>query len=254
MTRIALFCSALLLLAACTSVKQSGTTAKSTPVSLIGSELAKRSQAFFAFTASGSLISSADGQTQRGNFEMSMYKTDSLLISLYAPFGNILIGKLQATPDFFLFYNVFNNEVYEGVPHSDNMKRIVRIPLSHLEMARLMRGETPDGFDGFRPFDDDQGREVYVRKRESIVERVLYSREHRAITQYARKAGDGTTLVAVNYSDFQLSDGLPIAKKMDLRFPSANVAVTLECSDVQVNRQAASYVFSVPAGIKRNRY
>ncbi len=216
--------------------------------------LGQRSENITSLEFAGAIISKRGTSSQRGNFELAMYQTDSLLLSIYMPFGNVLVGALSASPSEFLYYDAFRSRAIEGVPSAENLERILFMPLSQEDVARLVRGEIPGGIAEFREYRDDKGLESLVRKREGYVERVLYSESEQAITQYARKNDSGETLVTVNYGEFKPVEGVPIASVVNMEFPAADMELTLRCDEILLNQPASSYNFDLPDGIQRSRY
>ncbi len=246
-----LICFALLITSCATTRTHQGTTQLQPDE--IAELLQKRSDELVSLHADGSLSSSAHGSTDQAQFIYDLYRTDSLLLTLYGPFG-ILVGKLQANPEGFSFFDALNNEIYEGASSRENFERILRIPLSQREMAALLRGEPLHPVADFELVEPSATFPIFVLRRDGIAERMIFSHADSAMTEYARKNAAGETILLVRYSEFETINNIHLAHKVTFQFPKAEISVNLQSSSVSVNAPDRKYSFMLPKGIKRNRF
>lgn len=253
-----LICVALIV-SACASTR---TSEQVVPASreYIEEQLQRRSNELVSLHADGSLWSAAGGTSNQVQFSYDLYRTDSLLMTLYGPFG-ILVGKLQADPSSFSFFDALNNEIYEGQASRKNFERILNIPLSQREMALLLRGEPLQPLAEFElaeaPTDSlniNSTTVVLIRRRDGIAERLIFSLTEGAIVEYARKNASSETIMLVRYSNFETVETLRLAQKVTFQFPKAEISVNLQSSSVSANVPGKKYSFVLPRGVKRNRY
>lgn len=249
--RKVLWIGCLLLMTACAG-SRSTQTDSFTPDDIVAM-VQHRSTELISLHADGALYTSVQGSKEQAQFSYSLYKTDSLLLTIYGPFG-IVVGKLQATPDNFYYYDALNNESYEGEPTQENFERIVRIPLSQREMALLLRGEPPHNFADYNLVEPSATLPVYNRVENGHTERLVFSRADRALIEYSRKDSKGTTLALVRYSNFTSESGFQLAQKVTFQFPQAQISVNLQCRSIEPNVENRHYSFSIPRDVKRNRY
>lgn len=249
--RKVLWMGCLLLLTACAGTRPTQTDSF-TPDDIV-EMVQHHNSSLTSLHADGALYTSVQGSKDQAQFSYSLYKTDSLLLTIYGPFG-IVVGKLQATPDNFYYFDALNNESYEGEPTRENFERILRIPLSQREMALLLRGEPPHDFADYRIAEPSATLPVFTRTENGQTERLVFSHADRALIEYSRKDNKGAILAMVRYSDFTGESGLQLAQKVTFQFPQAQISVNLQCRSIEPNVENRHYSFSIPRDVKRNRY
>lgn len=75
-------------------------------------------------------------------FDAIVSGRDSLRVGLTGPFG-ITVGALASTPTEFVFFNVQEGEVVEGVPSRQTFREQVQLDLDYSEIVAMFRGEIP---------------------------------------------------------------------------------------------------------------
>ncbi len=246
-----LVCLALLATACATTRTQQDALPRS--ATGIAELLQKRSEELVSLHADGSIASTARGSTDQAQFAYDLYRTDSLLLTLYGPFG-ILVGKLQASPDGFSFFDALTNEIYEGLSSRENFEKILNIPLSQREMALLLRGESLHPLAEFEMVEPSSTFPVFLLRHNGMAERLIFSQADGAIVEYARKNAAGETILLVRYSNFETVGTMNLAHNVTFQFPKAEISVNLQSSSVSANAPDRKYSFVLPKGIKRNRF
>lgn len=238
-----------IFLFSCASVKQTAGNQSEFPLEKMAFE---RSNSIVSLKGDGSIAVSLGSEHQTAQFRLALFKTDSLMMTIYGPFG-VALGKLQSTSDLLQFYDAFNQQIYEGAPSQDNFQRVVRIPLSYNTISHLLRGEIPGGLAKFELISTNENQ-TFGRETDSTLERVIYSPEKKAILDYSKKMKAGATIISTQYSDFITSNGVSIAKKIVTHFPGQDGSIILEFHTVETNISGERYSFNLPNGVKRSRF
>lgn len=215
--------------------------------------LEKRSSALNALRAEGNLAVEVDGKKQQAQFVGSLYKRDSLLLTVTGPF-NIAVAKVGSTPDFMNYYDALANTVYQGIPSPKNFQTRLGVPLSHNDIACFLRGEAPGGFTGFtaEPATSDS-EDVFVRVRDTVTERVTYSHRVENITSFKRTNKNGEILVHTRFSNFTTSDNISIPQDAFVLFPAIKATFSVQCRNVEANLKDQKYSFLPPLEAKRRK-
>lgn len=241
------------LVATACSTTRTTTSTQPFTTDAIAEMLQQRNSGLISLQADGTLYTSVRGTSNQASFSYSLYKTDSLLLTIYGPFG-IVVGKLQANPNAFYYFDAMSNEGYEGEPTRENFERVLRIPLAHKEMALLLRGEPPHDFSEYHPVERATSLPTFVRKSETMSERLVFSPTDRALVEYAQHDNNGKLIAVVRYADFSHTSNFSLAQKVTFQFPQAQISVNLQSRTVEPNAESRQYSFSIPRGVKRNRY
>lgn len=215
--------------------------------------LEKRSNSLNALRAEGNLSVEVDGKKQQAQFVGSLYKRDSLLLTVTGPF-NIAVAKVGSTPDFMNYYDALSNTVYQGAPSPKNFQTRLGVPLSHNDIACFLRGEAPGGFAGFtaEPATSDS-EDVFVRMRDTVTERVVYSHRAENIISFKRTNKNGEILIHTRFSNFVTSDNISVPQDAFVLFPSIKATFSVQCRNVEVNLKDQKYSFLPPLEAKRRK-
>ncbi len=207
-----------------------------------------------SISITGNLASSYHSQNFNGSCKLIIIGEDSLSLTLMGPFG-ILVGKLYANKNYFIYYDIFNNEVLEGKPTAKNLKSAAMIPLSFDDMVHLLRCEAPLEPERYEKEKNPEGVEGVLFKNFSnkdYVEYLLYSSPKDMITQYQRKLRDGKLILNLLYKDYDDIDGFELAKNLIFNFPEIDGSLTFEVNSIEVNKiENKTLRFQIPEGIKK---
>lgn len=219
------------------------------PEPLVG----KRNNALIALKAEGSLTVDVDGRVQKGQFVGTLYKRDSLMLTVLGPF-NIVAFKIASTPDYMNFYDVLGGTLYQGTPNQKNFQARLGVPLSHSDIASFLRGDIPDGFTGFKAQAvENDSEQVYLRQRDTVTERVIYSFAEEAFINYKRIGAKGNTIINARYSNFTTSDNIRLPLDALIVFPPINATFSVQCRTVEANPKDQKYTFTPPMEARRKR-
>ncbi len=215
--------------------------------------LDKRTNALVALKAEGSLTVDVDGRVQKGQFVGTLYKRDSLMLTVLGPF-NIVAFKIASTPEYMNFYDVLGGTLYQGAPSQKNFQARLGVPLSHGDIASFLRGEIPGGFTGFKPQPvENDSEQVYTRQRDTVTERVIYSFPNEAFINYKRIGAKGSTIINARYSNFTTSDNIRLPQDALVVFPQINATFSVQCRTIEANPKDQKYTFTPPMEARRKR-
>lgn len=185
-------------------------------------------------------------------FSLEAAGIDSMLLTLSGPFG-ITVGKLYCEKDYFMFYNVLENSLYEGTPTSSNLSEMVNLPLSYSDLVLLLRCEVPGNPDYFR-IDENYGKDGFVLlQNKSMKDYYEYVQldEEKLIRQYQRKTSNGSIVLNVLYKKYEKFDKANVAERMEFEFPSVNGRISIQNTSIKVNNETGPLKFSVPGSVSR---
>ncbi len=216
--------------------------------------LEKRSTALISLRADGNITVDVDGRVQKGQFTGTLYKKDSLMLTVFGPF-NIVAYKIASTADFMNFYDVLSGTLYQGAPTQKNFQTRLGVPLSHGDIACFLRGEVPGGFVGFKaqPVENDS-EQVYLRQRDSVTERVIYSFAEEGFINYKRMMQkSGNTIINVRYGNYAVSNDVRLPHEAIVVFPQINATFTVQARTVEANPKDQKYSFTPPMEVRRKK-
>ena len=236
-----------ILLISCSTVKQKVDT------DVVNIIFPERNTNFKDLSIKSSISAAMKDQSMMASANMMIAQMDSISMNLFGPFG-IPFGKLYATKDYVLFYNIMTNQVLEGKPTAENMRTAVFLPLTYEDFIRLIRCETPGEPKDFifeKNLNDD---EMLFKnsKNPKYFEYAVLSKSKKVITQYQRKDSDGTLILHVFYIEYIKNSGIDFSQKQVYKFPELDVNLTLEITDLKINPVFEKpFSFSIPANIDR---
>ncbi len=257
MNKIVCVLCIVLFSAACSSVKQTG----STPPPASGEAEKVQKERFQSansrignLTARGKVTLKQKESNLPGGFKAYIAGTDSISLSLTGPM-QIAVGKLYARKDYFLYYDVFNTAAYEGVPSAGNLKAAFNIELDFDDMVRMFRCQPP-GYDSLYEFVEKRNDGVLYKyiKASEYVEFVLVNNKG-TIIQYQRKLPNGTMVMTAHYSDYETVGAYSLAKKIVLSFPIREVAVTFDIDNYSIDEKYEQpFGITLPSDTKKRTF
>ncbi|MCS6809043.1 MAG: DUF4292 domain-containing protein, partial [Bacteroidota bacterium] len=157
--------------------------------------------------------------------------------------------------EFMNYYDALSNTVYQGVPSPKNFQTRLGVPLSHDDIVSLLRGESPGGFTGFLVESmSGDSEDTFMRMRDTVVERVVYSYRHDNIVTFSRTHRlSGATLIQARFANFAVHDNISVPYSAFVMFPSINATFSVQCQTVEVNPKNQKYSFFPPQEAKRRK-
>jgi hypothetical protein len=242
---LAYIISCLLFLSACVTTKKVKEIAEIRSLPIYNNGLNN-------ITIKGSFSYSFKGQSQSTDCKLLLAKTDSLSLTIYGPFG-MTLARLFAKPDYFLFYNAYNNEAIEGAPSKENLQKIAYLPLNYSDFIQLIRYEiigNPSDFEIQPNFKDDKSVLFQSNKNSDYVEYYLVSKEDALIKQYQRKLRNGTLILNVFYRDVEENDSFHFPESIEFNFPTLDMGLKIDCKDLDFNENYDKpFLVNLPSNI-----
>ena len=216
-----------------------------------------RNEALKTIISKGEISTSfANGMSAGYTFKIAA--TDSISASFRLMLGGVMLGKLYSRPDYFKFYNVMENILFEGIPKADNLSRAIIIPISYEKFIRFLRCESPSPGENYKKVDRElkEGGILYRNDiKDGFVEYIVLNPENKTIQQYQLKNKDGETILNVKYEDYENVEGFYLANIIKFHFPEQNGNATIKVSDYKVNGSFTKpFDFTIPEGIKRFKF
>ncbi len=204
---------------------------------------------------SGVLNSTLPGAAQSAEFKIQLTNRDSGAVFIYGPF-KMLLARLYATPDYFLFYNALSYEGFEGNPTASNLSRVMNLPLSYDDFGALIRGEVPSPpvtFIQDMSYTKD-GKLLFESKNKIYSDFALIDAESGNLNQLQRKNEIGKMIFNVVYSSYKDFDGINLAQKIIFIFSDLNGSITVNAESIIVNQPFDKpFKFSLPGKLKINK-
>ncbi len=206
---------------------------------------------------SANVTSTFDSKVIPSKAKIKIAGTDS--VSMVFSFFGMTVGKIFATRDYFLFYNIFENTAMEGIPNSAGLREAIKIDLSYETMVKLLKCQPPGPDSSYtiaKGADIAEGQRLFVNKSDTnYVEYILYSYSEKAMLQYQRKSMNGKIILNVFYEDYVSIDGFALAEKIVLKFPPAGAEQKYIMNSIEVNTKFEKpFAFKTPSSVRKYRF
>jgi hypothetical protein len=202
----------------------------------------------------GIAIANVKGQSNSLPFNMKIYKSDTLSMTLSGPLG-ITLGELFATNDSFLFYSLYENFAITGKPDAENLSSIFNIPISFNDLIHFARNEVPTTIEKFYYSKDEpdlDGRLFINNQDTAYIEYAVISNKTGYLTNYQRKNKTGEIIVSVIYKDFQEFDNFSIPGNIIIQFPKIDAVLNFEYNNIKINKNFDKHLFfNLPNDVKQ---
>ena len=200
------------------------------------------------FFAEGSITVSTPTMDQSAGFEIATRGKDSVMMSVYGPFG-ITIGTALFTRNEFTAYNALNNTVYRGSPEKQMqmLPMVKEIPfeliISSLQgIHPFSASATIDSFS----VNDGTTYSFTHSYDDGSFDRFIYHNDIRRITRCTRKNSAGTILWSVKYWYTYNSDSTIIPEQVEVSIPSKETTLLLEYGSVSNDTLSMNFTISYP--------
>lgn len=197
-----------------------------------------------------------NGKNQSTDCKLLLAKTDSLSLTIIGPFG-MTLARLYAKPDYFLFYNAYNNDALEGSPNPSQLSKVFFIPIDYSDFVTLSRYDiigNPDDYKILTSFKDDNFVIFKNSKNTDYNEYYLVAKDDYTIRQYQRKNREDILLFSASYQDIQFKEGYYFPEKIEFSFPTMQAGLTIECNKVIFNENYDKpFSINLPSDIIKRR-
>lgn len=204
----------------------------------------------------GNFSTTFPGLQQSLQFSLKLAEKDSLKFEVFGPMG-MIVGRLFATPNRFLFYNVITSEAFTGTPSAKNLNLAMNLPLSYSDFVSFLRCEPAQAIETFvldSSYSSD-GKVLFMSVQKGFVDYVLVRQEDNHIVQQQRKLVDGKVLLNVFYDEYNAYDGFNIASSIKFNFPKLSGTVFVNNSNVKINEEYVKpFNFAIPSSVKIRKF
>ena len=256
MRKVILFLSIIVLIFvfnACAPSKPTADIGLMSPDRLIKKLEANRRK-IKTFDGTGSLMIVSSSINAKSSFEVLIKKPDSMKVSFYGPFG-IDLAQVLITPNYFQFYDIINNTLYQGRMRKDVMKQLLKIDLpfdniidafaGSVNLTSKLRSE-PDEYEAV----DDLFRLTYKDSVNSTNEIYLVRNDNLAITENTIQNNIGRVILEGKYSLFKDFDDVPIPYEINLEDSQNKQRMKVEYKNINVNQPVEGFKIDLPNDVK----
>lgn len=200
----------------------------------------------------GNISINAPAMKQDAQYKININSVDSLSLSLLGPFG-IVGAKLYANPDYFLFYNVLQDEAYQGKPTSYNMYSLISVPVSYKDLLSIIRNDFYSSEKKYTISENNENYILYLYNsiNDSTNNYYHYSKLNNAVELYTKINKDNDTLVSISYKEYKNTDNINFPRKILMNFHKANVLIKMSIDDIIINQESnKQMIFSISKSTK----
>jgi len=208
----------IIILAACSSVKQTTSLKDSNNLSV---ECSK----YKSFKMKGDFAGGTENDAQSAQLSINIASVDSIQLTINALFG-VPVGSFYANKDYFSIFNMINNTIYEGTPSEKNIKQTINIPISFNDLISILKSTTPFSFSDYQEETSSSQKLFRYNKNSEFVDFALFS-ENFQLTQYQRKTRDGKIVLDVVFQNYINVDNCNLAQTIIMDFPQSKMKATL---------------------------
>lgn len=215
-----------------------------------------KSDKAYLYQFQGKITISMSGMHLIAQFSAKLAGEDSASISFYGPMG-VILGKVFANKDTFMFLDVINNWVVTGIPTRKNIYKCSQIPLNFIEFVRLFRGELPIPIDSLtqQEIENNPEKALYRKITSQFVDFYLVNTKTNKLHQFQKKLLDGRLLLTLIYPEYWENDGTLFPKKYQMQAPDRNGIVTLEIEKMnRVEEFTHPFSFDIPKTVEIYEY
>lgn len=206
------------------------------------------------FNGTGSLMINSQSVNAKSSFEVMIKKPDSIKVSFFGPFG-IDLAQVLITQNYFQFFDIINNTVYQGKMRQDIMKMLLKIDLpldqvidaltGSVNLTSKLRAE-PDDYEA----DGNIYKLTYKDSVNSLESIYFIRNDDLAITQNLITNNTGRELLAGSYSRFKEFDEVPVPFEINLEDSKNKQKMKVEYRSIEVNQPLKNFILDIPNDAK----
>jgi len=206
------------------------------------------------FNGNGSLMINSQSVNAKSSFEVMIKKPDSIKVSFFGPFG-IDLAQVLITQNYFQFFDIINNTVYQGKMRQDIMKMLLKIDLPFDEVVNALTGSVnltsklqaePDDYEA----DGNIYKLTYKDSVNSLESIYFIRNDDLAITQNLITNNTGRELLAGNYSRFKELEDVPVPFEINIEDSKNKQKMKVEYRSIEVNQPLADFILDIPNDAK----
>lgn len=243
---------AAVLLAACASTPAIDTTKPVDPREVMR-RVEQRGAGILALRGQGKISVESPEFSGGGSISIRLLRPDSLQLEINGPFG-VTVARGLVTDRDFQFYDGMNNTIAEGSSTAENLRRVLRFPITFDVILSVLTGAL--GFDAAPQDADPTGRidgDRYLLAWETEGETLEYAVDIRtlAVTRFTRKDADGVIREEILFRDFRPHSGIEVPHIVSISRPADGESLTIVYDRIAVNDLPVKFDFSYPKSARR---
>lgn len=248
----ALFILAATLLAACASTPALDTSKPIDPREVMR-RVEERGANLVALRGQGKITVESPEFSGGGSIGVRLLRPDSLQLEITGPFG-VTVARGLVTDRSFQFYDGTNNTVAEGSSTAENLRRVLRFPITFDDILAVLTGTL--GFDAAPRDSEPTGRldgGSYLLSWESEGETLEYGIDTGtlAITRFTRRGADGLVLEEILFRDFRSHAGIDVPHIVSISRPADGESLSIVYDRITLNDLPVTFDFSYPKSARR---
>lgn len=207
------------------------------------------------FIANGNITINSSEFNQSTNFRIMISRNDSLFMNILGPF-NIEVAQILLVKDELKFYEVLNNKLYIAKANNEVINKAFKINLPISQIRELFQGTVNIGQNINRKVqnfevEDDHYLFKFITRDSLRTEIYKIKISNLAIYNYQVVENKSNNLLyEANYDDFEIINGTPIAKKIDIYDKENNQKLLIKYNKVDINKSKFFIEFDIPDDVE----
>jgi hypothetical protein len=207
------------------------------------------------FIADGNISIKSDNFDQSTNFRIMISRNDSLFMNIFGPF-NLEVAQILVYKNDLKFYEALNNKLYITTTTNENIKNAFKINFDFAKIKEIFQG-TVNIYDNINKkvevFNviDDYYFFKFINNDSTTYETYKIRIANLSIFNYQiidRKTNK--LLYNANYDNFEIINGTPIAKYINIEDFINNQKITINYKKVDINKGKFIIDFDIPEDVE----
>ena len=205
-----------------------------------------------SFHASGTISIESREFVGTASITVSIKRPDSILIKIEGPFG-IDIGSMLLTKGRFTYYDSHSNRVITGATTPRNIRSLLRVDLSFVEVMDILSGVTSLGRELAPPDSvstDDEQVLLFFKKGSSMA-RYWIDPEQFVVVRYELDENETEPILETYYERFSKFKQVFLPRSISIVAHRQKRGLALHYDDIEINKPKLDFLLVVPQNAKR---
>lgn len=190
--------------------------------------------------------------SQNFSSEIRIAGNDSLLITIFGPFG-MTVGKLYADANDFVFYNVFENVVIKGKSDEKSFEKAIRFNLNFNDFLSILKNEPLGDINFYRIYENKNDTILFIKIEDNYIDFIMFSVIQNGILRYERKNMLDEKIFDVVCKNFEKTEFGNFAKYISINIPKDKGKINIGIEQIEINDtqvKSLPFKFSTPSKTK----
>lgn len=194
------------------------------------------------------LNSTMNNQSFNFRAKVNISGIDTISMTVFGPFG-ITVGKLYSDLNYFRFYNIMENTVYQGIPSQENIKKATNLSISMKDFLSLFQGKTPFKISDYDILNNDNDKYILKRvDKDNFGDFAVITKTDMLLKQYQRKDKGDVLILNTSFDKYSNKDAVFIPMSVNLNMPTIGGKLILEIENYKINQEAEfPKMFDIPS-------